>query len=163
MQDFPHGGALAGQVALALGWVLGYVLWSRWYFRRLDPRLRSSLQGWAGGRVVWTYRRGGASGGSLSFRLPVSTWSWGIDDADRSTLRGTVRDGAVYALYVVTVPVLAGLWPVAVLVVIALVAHLLHPLVAYPLFFVVIPVYARYWSGRYEVPGMRESRAPGAV
>jgi hypothetical protein len=163
MQGFPQGAALTAQVALALGWVLGYVLWSRWYFRRLDPRLRARLDRRAGGRVVWTYRRGGTSGGTLSFRLPVCTWSWGIDDADRSSLRGALRDGTVYALYVVTVPVLAGLWPVAVLSVVVFATRLLHPLVAYPLFFVVIPVYARYWSGRYEVRGMRESRTPGAV
>ncbi len=37
MQDFPRGAALAGQVALALAWVVAYLLWSRAYFRRLDP------------------------------------------------------------------------------------------------------------------------------
>ena len=155
MQDLPQGAALAAQAAVAVGWLVGYVLWSRWYFRRLDPRLRARLDGWAGGRVVWTYRRGGTSGSESSFRLPVSTWSWGIDDADRTTLRGAVRDSAVFTLYVVTVPLLAGMWPVALLFVLVFAVHALHPLVAYPLFFLLIPVYARYWSGRYEVPGMQ--------
>ena len=161
MQDLPHGAALAGQVAVALGWLIGDVLWSRWYFRRLDPVLRARLSGWAGGPVVWTYRRGGTSGGSMSFRLPVSTWSWGIEDVDRTSLRGTVRDGAVFALYVLAVPVLAGLAPIALLLVLVLVAHALHPLVAYPLLFLLIPVYARYWSGRYEVSGMSASSSRG--
>lgn len=159
MQDFPHGGALVGQLGIAVGWLIGYIGWSRWYYRRLDPALRARLSRRVGAPVVWTYRRGDRSGGNLSMRLAISTWAWGLDDTDRSTLRGAARDGVVYALYVVAVPILAGLAPVALLLALIL-AHALHGLIAYPLLFLVIAVYARYWSGRYEVPGMRTAPVP---
>ncbi len=162
MEEFPQGGALAVQLGIAVGWVVAYIGWSRWYYRRLDPALRQRVARRVGAPIVWTYRRGTPSGGSLSFRLPVSTWSWGIDDADHGTLRGAARDGGVFALYVLVVPVLAGMTPVAVLLAIVLGAQALHPLVAYPLFFLLIPIYARYWGGRYEVPGMRTSTTRGA-
>jgi hypothetical protein len=158
MQDFPHGAALVTQVAVAVGWLVGYVGWSRLYYRRVDAALRARVARRVGAPVVWTYRRGDRTGAPLSFRLAISTWAWGLDDIDRSSLRGVARDGVVYALYVVTVPVLAGLLPVALLLVLIL-AHALHPLIAYPLLFLLIPVYARYWSGRYEVPGMRRVQA----
>ncbi len=162
MQEFPHGVALAVQLGIAVGWVVAYIAWSRWYYRRVDPALRQRVARRVGAPIVWTYRRGTTSGSSLSFRLPVSTWSWGIDDADHGTLRGAARDGGVFALYVLVVPVLAGMTPVAVLLVLVLGAHALHPLVAYPLLFLVIPLYARYWSGRYEVAGMRTPTTGGA-
>ncbi len=52
------------------------------------------------------------------------------------------------------VPVLCGLSPVAVFLIAFLVADFPSILVAYPLLFLTVPIYTRYWIGKYEVPGM---------
>jgi len=61
----------------------------------------------------------------------------------------------VYTAWLFLVPVLCGLWPVAVFLVAFLAAEVPSILVAYPLLFLTILIYARYWSGKYEVAGMR--------
>jgi hypothetical protein len=61
----------------------------------------------------------------------------------------------VYAAWLLLVPVLSGLWPVAVFLLSFLVADFLSILIAYPLLFLTVPIYTRYWSGKYEVPGMQ--------
>ena len=60
----------------------------------------------------------------------------------------------MYVAWLLLVPVLCGLSPVAVFLIAFLAADVLSVLVAYPLLFLTIPIYTRYWSGKYEVPGM---------
>ena len=45
--------------------------------------------------------------------------------------------------------IVAALWPVAVLYVVAFHLHLLSPLLVLVLFFALIPLYLRFWSGKW--------------
>jgi hypothetical protein len=68
-----------------------------------------------------------------------------------------LQEGVVYAAWLLLVPVLCGLLPVAVFLTAFLLADFPSILIAYPLLFLIIPIYIRYWSGKYEVSGMRST------
>jgi hypothetical protein len=139
------GAPLPVQIAFALAWVVTYALWARVYFRRVDPAIRRSLGGWAGEPVQWVLRRGRQRGGDfLSPRY--DTWSWGL--APRENVP-TARDWSLYVVSVLVVYVVAALWPVAVLYAAAFHLQLLSPPFVLILFFAVIPLYLRFWSGRW--------------
>ena len=144
---------LALQIMFAIGWTVGYVLWARAYYRTIDPLLRRRLGTWLGVQIIWTFRQG-SSGSPLHFGPRYATWMWGIAAPQSHRL---LADMQVYVLFVLIVPVLAGLWPVALLLLVFLGTDILHPLVALPLLFLVIPIYAIYWSGRYAPPGFQRS------
>ena len=147
----PPTPVLVAQIAAALLWIGAYVGWSRLYYTIIDPLLRRRLGGWLNADVVWIYRRGSLYASPASFTLHRSTWSWGLG-ADRERSPG--RDAIAYAAYVVCVPVIAGLWLIALLCYAALWRHALSAVVVLPLFFLIIPLYARYWGGRHPAPGM---------
>jgi hypothetical protein len=142
---------LVPQLAFAIVWTVGYVVWSLLYYRVLDPPIRRAVGAIVGTRVEWVYRRGSLYASPLSFTLPYSRWSWGAAD------RPSAKDAIVYVLCIVLVFVLAGAWPVAVLLA-ALFSKWLNPFVALPLLFLAIPIYSIWWSGRYDVArGMRDA------
>ena len=128
-------------------YIAGYIWWSRAYYRHIDPGLRRALTQRFGVPIGWIYRKGSLYRSPLSFQLPYSTWSWGIAEQ-----RGSMQDGLVYILYLLAVPVLGGLWPVAVLFIVVILLHAIQPLIAYPLFFLTIPIYSLWWSGYYRPP-----------
>ena len=140
------GGPLWAQAAFALVWVVAYALWAGVYFRAVDPALRRALGGWAGEPVHWVLRRGRQRGGDRYLAPRHDTWTWGLAPRDDRPL---VMDAALYALSVVTVYVVAALWPVAVLYGVAFHARLLSPPFVLVLFFLVIPLYMRFWSHRW--------------
>ena len=140
------GGPPWAQAAFAVAWTLTYALWARLYFRSVDPALRRVVGGWAGEPVHWVLRRGAQHGAGAYFRPRYDTWSWGL--APRES-RPLVTDALLYALSVVAVYVLAALWPVAVLYGVAFHLHLLSPPFVLVLFFLVIPLYGRFWSARW--------------
>ena len=148
------------QIALAVGYLVGSILWPRLYYRRLDPVIRGWLGAKLGVRIVWAVRQGGMHRGPLWFGPLYDTWAWTIADGERRTMW---KDGLVYAAWVLVVPVLCGLLPVALFLIAFLVVGLLSALVAYPLLFLIVPIYTRYWSGKYEVPGMRPAASTGHV
>jgi len=143
---------LIPQMIFAVAWTAGYVAWSLLYYRVFDRVVRNAVGALVGTRVVWVYRKGSLYASPLSFTLPYSRWSWGA--ADRESARG--KDAVVYILCVVLVYVVAATWPVAILLG-ALFSKWLHPLIALPLLFLAIPIYSIWWSGRYEVRGMRDA------
>ena len=151
-----NGGApLWVQIAFALAWVVAYVRWARVYFRRIDPALRRALGGWAGEPIHWVLRRGRQRGGDfLSPRY--DTWSWGLAPRDDAPL---AKDWSLYVVSVLLVYVVAALWPVAVLYAAAFKLRLLSPLFVLVLFFAVIPLYLRFWSGRWHA----EERSRGGA
>jgi hypothetical protein len=139
-------------LAFGIGYLVGSILWARLYYRRLDPVLRRWLGGRLGVRVIWTHRTGGLHRGPLWFGPKYDTWSWSVGGAGEIE---SVKDGLVYAAWLLLVPVLAGLLPVAIFLIAFLGMGFPSFWVGYPLLFLIIPIYTRYWSGRYEVPGMR--------
>lgn len=139
------GAPLPAQIAFALGWVALYLLWARIYFRRVDPALRRALGGWAGEPIQWVLRRG-RQGGSDFLSPRFDTWSWGLAPRENLPL---ARDWSLYVISVLVVYVVAALWPVAVLYVTAFHLHVLSPPFVLILFFAVIPLYRRFWSGRW--------------
>lgn len=147
----PPTSVLVVQIVAALLWVAAYVIWARLYYAAIDPRLRRRLGRWVNGEVIWLYRRGSLYASPSSFRLPRSTWSWGLA-GDREN--APLRDGIVYAAYLLCVPVIAGLWLIAVLSYAALWRHALSAVVVLPLYFLIIPLYVRYWGGQHPAPGM---------
>ena len=162
----PPTPVLVVQGLVALLWVAAYVIWSRLFYSFIDPALRRRLGAWVNADVVWIHRRGSLYASPASFTLRRSTWSWGLA-GDRE--RAFLRDGLVYAAYVICVPVLAGLWLIAVISYAALWRHALSAIVVLPLFFLIIPLYMRYWGGRRPAPGMElpssdlETVATGAL
>ncbi len=141
---------LAPQIVFAIGWTMGYVIWSRAYYRILDPYLRRRASELLGVPIVWALRQG-THNRPLGFGPLYDTWAWYIPDEHARTV---AKDTMVYVLWLVAVPVLGGLWPVAVLLLVFLGTSFLSPLVALPLLFAIIPIYSIYWSGRYELAGM---------
>ena len=148
---------LGVQITLGLGYVVGSILWPRFYYPRLDPALRGWLGDKLGVRIVWAIRPGGFNKGPLWFGPLYDTWAWSIEGGQQRTM---LQEALVYTAWVVLVPVLCGLGPVALFLAAFLAAEGPSILVAYPLLFLTIPIYARYWSGKYEVPGMRSTHAP---
>ena len=136
------GGPLWAQIAFAVVWTVTYALWARVYFHAVDPALRRRLGGWAGEPVQWVLRRGTQRGANIYFSPRYDTWTWGLAPRDDRPL---VKDWLLYALSVVTVYVAAALWPVAVLYGVAFHLDLLSPPFVLVLFFLVIPLYTRFW------------------
>lgn len=136
------GGPLWAQVAFALVWTVTYLVWARVYFRDVDPALRRRLEGWAGEPVRWVLRRGTQGGASMYFSPRYDTWTWGL--APRAD-RPLVKDSLLYLCSVLTVYVIAGLWPIAVLCLAAFQLRLLSPPFVLVLFFLAIPLYTRFW------------------
>ena len=147
---FPPTSVLVAQIAAALSWIAAYMIWARVFYAVIDPMLRRRLGAWVNADVIWLYRRGSLYASPSSFRLRRSTWSWGLG-ADREN--APLRDGIVYVAYVICVPVIAGLWLIALLSYFALWRHALSAVVVLPLFFLIIPLYMRYWSGQHSAPG----------
>jgi hypothetical protein len=141
---------LLPQIAFTIGWTAGYVFWSRVYYRSVDPLLRMLIGAWLGVRISWVYRHG-TQGVPLRFGPRYAMWTWGTTDPQA---RGIGRESLVYLIYIIVVPLLCGLWPVALLLLIMVGTRWLHPLVVLPLVFLVIPIYSIYWTGRYQVAGM---------
>jgi ABC-type sugar transport system permease subunit len=151
-QERQLGARLVPQLAFAIGYVAVYLWWSRAYYRVVDPWIRERIGRRLGVKIVWIFRKGNPSGEPLSFRPRYSAWSWGVQDDGGRTL---LKDGLVYVLSIIVVSVVCGLWPAALFFAVFLGTHFLHGLVALPLVFITIPIYAIYWSGRYEQAGMR--------
>lgn len=143
------GGPLAAQLAFAAGWLVAYALWAPLYFRAVDPALRRRLSAWAGEPVRWVLRRGSMRGAASWFSPRYDTWSWGL--APRAN-RPMGRDWLLYALSILTVYVVAGLVPVAILCAVAFGTRLLAPPFVLVLFFLAIPLYRRFSSGRWHPP-----------
>src|SRR5215204_1938737 len=123
------------QIILGLGYVVGSILWPRFYYRRLDPVLRRWLGDRLGVRIIWRLRPGGLHRGPLWFGPLYDTWSWSIASDQQGTM---LQEVVVYTAWLFLVPVLCGLWPVAVLLVAFLAADVQPILVAYPLLFLTI-------------------------
>ena len=141
-----RGGPLWVQIAFAVAWASLYALWARVYFRRVDPALRRVVGGWAGEPVHWVLRRGAQHGANTYFSPRYDTWSWGVAPREDRPL---VKDSLLYVVSVVAVYVLAALWPVAVLYGAAFHLDLLSPPFVLVLFFLVIPLYMRFWSAKW--------------
>ena len=143
---------LIAQMVFGLGYVAVYILWSRLYYRLVDPVIRARIGELLGAKIIWVHRRGDPSGSEWNFRLRYNTWSWAIADERQ---RGTLKDGLIYVLWLLLVLVVFGLWPFTLFLFVFFGADFLHALVALPLLFITIPIYSIYWAGRYEVAGMR--------
>lgn len=151
------GGPLWAQIAFAVAWTVTYALWARVYFRRVDPALRRAVGGWAGEPVHWVLRRGAQRGGNTYFSPRYDTWSWGVAPREGRPLG---KDVLLYALSVLVVYVVAGLWPVAVLYGVAFHLPLLSPPFVLLLFFLVIPLSTHFWSARWHTAPGRSAGAP---
>ena len=144
---------LAAQVALGVGLVAGYWVWSRAYYRLLDPALRGAVGRMLGVPIAWVLRHDASYETPFEMvRTPYRRWTWGIPDVTRRTF---LRDGAVAFLSLLLVNVLAGVWPAALFLYLFLGPQLLSYVVFLPACLAVIGIYSTFWSGRYEVPGMR--------
>lgn len=136
------------QLGIALAFLVGYVLWSRFYFRAADPAVRRWVGARVGGTVVWMHRDL-----AWGFRLRAGRWAWGVRQDEG---RISARDGVVYLLCILWVYVLCGLGPVALFFGVAFATPLLSVWAIYPVAFGIIPIYSRWWSGRRALPGMEE-------
>jgi len=143
---------LIPQMIFAVAWTAGYVVWSLLYYRVFDRIVRNAVGALIGTRVVWVYRKGSLYASPLSFTLPYSRWSWGAADRESAG----EKDAVIYVLCVVLVYVVAGTWPAAILLGAVFLTGL-HPLIVLPLLFLAIAIYSIWWSGRYEVRGMRDA------
>ena len=143
--------ALLAHAALGVAWVVGYVLWSRLYWRAIDPWARRRVGGRLGVRVVWEYREPNSQR-AFDFRPRYGGWQWAI--AGRP--EGAFLTAAAVRLVNLALTLAGGLWPIALLLYAALWARLLSAVVAYPLLFLVAPLYIRYWHGGY---GARQAPA----
>jgi hypothetical protein len=145
---------LGWQAVLAVVAVAGYWLWSRAYYRVVDPGMRRRVGRALGAAVVWVPRH------TAEYQTPIESgftrgrrWTWGIA-AERE--RTATRDAAALALCVLVVNLAAGLWPVAVTLYLTLWRYPLSALLLIPVLTAVIAIYSVFWTGRYEVRGMRE-------
>ena len=154
-----RGGPLWAQITFAVAWAVGYALWARVYFRSVDPALRRVVGGWAGEPIHWVLRRGSQHGASEYLSPRYDTWTWGL--APRAD-RPFVKDSLLYALSVVGVYVVAAMWPVAVLYAAAFHFRLLSPPFVLVLFFLVIPLYLRFWSARWHTARGHAAGVPAA-
>ena len=150
--------SLGLHVLFGIGYVALSILWPRVYFRRFDPALRGRLSRRLGVPVVWVRRTGGLHRGPLWFGPKYATWCWTVGGDGEIT---SGKDAVAYASWLLVVPVLAGLSPIAVFLIVLFGLGFPSVWVAYPLLFLIVPIYTRYWSGKYEVPGMRPPRAAG--
>lgn len=142
---------LAVQIAFAVGTIGGYWLWSRLFYAAVDPWLRRWLGGKLGARVVWVLRH------SASYQTPLELglvrqrrfrWTWGIEREDQRTLS---RDAAASLLCFLVVNLAAGLWPIALFLLVALQLKALSYVVLVPGTVAAIAIYSIFWTGRYPV------------
>ena len=144
---------LPWQVALGALLVAGAWLWARLYYRRVDPRVRASIGRLLGTRIIWVLRNSSSYETPFLWeRTPYRYWSWGIEAlADRTLL----RDGLTGLLSVLIVNVTGGLWPFALFLWAFLGLKALSYVVFLPVCCALLVIYAIFWSGRYEIAGMR--------
>jgi hypothetical protein len=145
---------LGWQAVLAVVAVAGYWLWSRAYYRVVDPGMRRRVGRALGAAVVWVPRH------TAEYQTPIESgftrgrrWTWGIAAERERT--ATARRRRARALR----PrrhLAAGLWPVAVTLYLTLWRYPLSALLLIPVLTAVIAIYSVFWTGRYEVRGMRE-------
>ena len=146
---------LPAQVACGLAIVVGYWMWSRWFFAAIDPVLRHWLGARVGVRIGWVPRGSRAYPNPLDFEPAPRrwyVWTWGIPAEGERTL---ARDTLVLLLSILFVTVLGGLWPVAVFFFVSFQLKLLSYVVFLPACLLVVGIYGVYWSGRYRVAGER--------
>ena len=73
--------------------------------------------------------------------------------------RAFLRDGLVASLCFVVVNLACGRWPVAIFFVVSLGLRALSPIILIPAIMAMVAIYAVFWTGRYEVAGMRDVTA----
>lgn len=153
---FSAAWSLPTQVAAGALQVIGYFVWSRTYHRRVDPALRDWAGRCLGAPVVWVRRH--THEYDTPFELAFlgmnryARWTWGIQNPARRTF---LRDATAYALGVLCVNGIAGTWPVAALLYLALSVHALSYVVFFPACVLNIALYSVFFSGLHEVDGMR--------
>jgi cytochrome c oxidase subunit IV len=148
------------QVAFALAATIGYFIWSRLYFRVIDPLLRARLGQTLGCTIIWVLRHSANYQTAFESGFARYTrWSWGIAMEHQ---RSFLRDGAVVLLCFLCVNILSGLWPVAVFMLVALGLRALSYIIFLPSCLVMVTIYAIFWSGRYEVSGMEQAVHTGS-
>ena len=135
---------LALYAALGVAWVAGYVLWSRAYWRAVDPWARRRVGARLGVRVVWEYRERNSQR-AFDFRPRWGGWQWGIAGGPDGAFLKAVAVRLVNLALTFT----GGLLPIALLLYATAWARVVPALVAYPLFFLIAPLYVRYWHGDY--------------
>jgi hypothetical protein len=79
-------------------------------------------------------------------------WSWGIAAPAERTL---LRDGLTCLLSVLIVNGAGGLWPFALFLWLFLGLKALSSVVFLPVCWALLVIYAIFWTGRYEIAGMR--------
>jgi hypothetical protein len=143
------------QVVFALATVIGYFIWSRLYFRVVDPIIRARVGHALGVQIIWVLRH------SADYQTAFESgferyyhWSWGIQAEQQRTL---LRDGAVAMLGFLIVSILAGLSPVAVFLFATLGFKVLSAVLFIPACVATLAIYGIFWCGRYEVTGMRQA------
>lgn len=142
------------QIIFAVGLVSGYFFWSRLYFQVLDPIVRARVGAVLGLRLIWVLRHTASYQTAFEWGpVRYHRWSWGIALEQQRTF---LRDGLVVLLSLVCVNIIAGLWPLAVFLAVALTLKALAYISFFPTCCAMLAIYAIFWSGRYEVAGMRE-------
>ena len=148
------------QVVFALAATIGYFMWSRLYFRVVDPILRAWFGQALGLTIVWVLRHSARYQTAFESGLArYPRWSWGIAMEHQRTF---LRDGAVVLLCCLCVNILSGLWPLAVFMFVALGLRALSYIILLPACIVMVAIYAIFWSGRYEVTGMQQGLHSGS-
>ena len=143
------------QIAFTLGIMIGYYSWSILFYRLIDAFLRSFIGRALGVHLIWVLRH--SSSYQTSFELGLIPtryyrWSWGLEMEHQRTF---FRDGAVAMLSLLMVNVLSGLWPIAIFYYVFISLKALSYLVFLPTCIAMIIIYSAFWSGRYQVKGMR--------
>jgi hypothetical protein len=143
------------QIAFALGLMISYYGWSIVFYRLVDASWRSFIGRALGVRLIWVLRHSNSYQTSFELGLIPTRyyrWSWGIEMEHQRTF---LRDGAVWLLSLLMVNVLSSLWPMAIFYYVFISLQALSYLVFLPTCIAMIIIYAAFWSGRYEVKGMR--------
>jgi|GEM_PF-6906969 len=144
---------LRWQIIFALAIVGGYFIWSQLYFRVVDPVVRAYISRMLGLQIIWVLRHSSSYPTAFEFGFErYHRWSWGIATESQRTF---LRDGMTMMLSLLWVNILAGLWPVAVFLLVSLGLQALSYIVFLPTCVATLAIYAIFWSGRYEVTGMR--------
>lgn len=134
----------AVQLSLAAAWAAGYVCWTFFYHRVLDPVIRRRVGDMLGVEIVWA-----CDARQYFQRGRYKRWHWGVADAPVD--RVVFTEFIVRMLCLAFVTVLAGLWPIALLYV-ALVRRWASPLTLYACVLLAIPMFSVYWGGRFRPP-----------
>ncbi len=152
---------LHGQVSFVIGIVLGYFIWSRLYFRVIDPGIRTRVGAALGVQLIWVLRHSASYQTAFEWEFArYYRWSWGIAQEQQRTF---LCDGAVLVLSLLVVNIVAGLWPIGVFLAVALWLEALSYIVFFPTCCLMLALYAIFWSGRYAVAGMREATPRAGV